>query len=570
MVLVLKLLFFILAAELWAQQPSAEDLLRKGSEARLAENYETAVRAWQQGQELYPDDVRFPAALGDLFYEKKLHNLAAKAYERARVLRPFEYEYALRLSETYGLLNRDHEAVAVLEKILPQYPNDWDVLQNLAWLLFKTEALTEGVDLLQSASRRLGTNASAEMTLGTLYASLYEYERSKSHYLKSIEIGKATRTQHFLSIAWYNLSILENTFLQYDQALQAIQNSLQYANRPSGLLALGEMYQKRGDYELARLTYEEAATKDETPLSLMNLVKLYLQTGDPDSAAYYLNLVERHQDPSWIYNFGLREEDWKRDVHEAWADIYDAKVALNHYRPRFWPWEWAAWFWDHVQLVVQAWLHREQWREFNYRSAEVSGSKGNLPAQLWKQYRTYHGYEWPAIKYLRLNRTHDETRIPGISAFYDMREALDQKDVARVTEALPKLDPVWDAALAQQAMAFLVKSGRWEYIQPLWIKNPGLLLVNARPMGFRLEMPDDVLDWPAMSWGQWLGLFDEKAEASLILNRDQRGLRWTARVPQKSREGYLPADVTDSSKLLNLLILQTHQLLINPSSSRSP
>ncbi len=567
--MVLRLLFLMIAIGLGAQQPRAEDLLQRGSEARSAENYETAIRSWQQGEELYPNDVRFPAALADLFYEKKLYKPAARAYERARQLRPLEYEYALRLSETYGLLNRDRDAVDVLRDILPHYPDDWDVLQSLAWLLFKTESLSEGVELLEAAIRRLGTNASAEMTLGTLYASLYEYERSKAHYLKSIEIGKTTRTRQFLSIAWYNLSILENTFLKYDAALQAIQYSLEYANRASGLLALGEMYQKRGDYELARLTFEEAASKDETPLALMNLVKLYLRTGDPDSASHYLKLVERHPDPSWIYNFGLREEDWNRDVHEAWADIYESRAALNHYQPRFWPWEWVSWLWEQTQLVFQSWFHRERWRGLNRKSAEISGAQGNLPSQLWKQYRTFHGYQWPGIKYLKLNRLHDEPKIPGISAFYDMREALDTQDVSRVAENLSRLDSRWEAELAQEAMAFLVKSGRLEYLVPLWTKNPGLLLVNARPLGFAWEAEGASLPWEVSLWARWLGFLDDDSGAILKLSLDAHGLKWRARVQQKSREGTLPAELLGSSSLLKELILQTHRLLVTPSSSRS-
>lgn len=565
----IPILFLITAAHLTAADPDTdpERLLRDGSAARWAENYETAVRLWRRGEELFPNDVRFPAALADLFYEKKLYNLAARSYERARGLRPLDLEYALRLSETYGLLNRDLEAVAVLKDILPHHPDDWDILQSLAWLLFKTEALTEGVDLLESAIRRLGTNASAEMTLGTLYASLYEYDRSKAHYLRSIEIGRTTRSRLFSSIAWYNLSILENTFLRHDLALEAIQRSLEYAPRASSLLALGEMYQRRGDYELARLTFEEAAAKDETPLALMNLARLYLLVGDPDTAADYLRQVERHPDPSWIYNFGLREEDWTRDLHESWAEVSEARLARNAYRPRLWPWEWVSWLVDQVVEYFRAWSHRERWRNLSWKSASHSGSQNNLPAMLWKQYRSFQGYEWPGIKYLRKNREHDEPKIPGIGAFYDMRQALDLQDTTRVLEALPRLHPVWDASLRQEAWAFLVRSGFSEYAEPLWAQNPGLLLVNARPLGFSLQDPEGLLPWWQRVWGGLVGLLDDRSPWTLRLARHGEGLRWSAQTRQKSREGFVPAERIESGAGLPLL-LETHRLLFTPSSSR--
>lgn len=573
MVLVLKLFFLLLAANLFCQPielslPTAEELLRQGSESRQAENYETAIRTWQRGEELYPSDVRFPAALADLFYEKKLYNLAAQAYERARKLRPLEYEYASRLAETYGLLNQDAQAIKVLQEILPHFPDDWDLLQSLAWLLFKTESLTKGVDLLEQATQRLGTNASAEMTLGTLYASLYDYERSKAHYLRSIEIGKVSRTRIFLSIAWYNLSILENTFLQYEKALEAIQNSLEYANRASNLLALGEMYEKRGDYELARITYEEAATKDDTPLAWLNLARLYLLVGDPDTAASYLSRAEKHPDSSWIYNFGLRKEDWERDLNENWAEIFEAKVKLLHYQPRFWPWEWVSWLIQRVELSLKAWTHRERWRDLSWKSAEHSQSQGNVPSMLWKQYRTFYGYEWPSVKYLKLNRSHDEPKIPGISSFYNMRQALDLKDASGVESALKDLNLTWDAPLRHEALSFLIQSHRNEHMPDLWQKNAGMLLLNARPMGFRLVDEEGILTWFDRHHGQSIGFLDPHAETQLRVRKVTGGVIWTVQVQQKTREGFIASNLETHPSLIYELMVQTHRVLVIPSSSQ--
>lgn len=556
-------MFLVLSMLLGAQEPTADELLQLGSSARVSENYETALEAWRQGRDLFPDDVRFPAALADMFYEQELYGLAAEAYAEARRLRPTDYEYANRLAESYGLLNRDQEAIQVLEEALVLFPDDWDLIQSLTWLLFKVEEFQRGVDILLDASERLGENPSAEMTLGTLYASLYDYDKSRYHYQRSIELGATRRSSLFLSIAWYNQSIVENTFFEHDAALASIQKSLELSPRASGSIALGEMQERRGDYELARMAYEEAASKDDTPLARMSLARLYLVAGDPDTAMEHLTEAENHPDPSWIYNFGLRESDWQRDLHETWADAWEQKSALLDWEPRFWPWEWTDWLWRKVQAAWEAWRHRETWRDLTWASADESSGKGNTPSVLWKSYRSFLNYPWPMSKYLEMNRAWDEARIPASPRFYAMRAALDSGDTVAVEAALAGLHPMWDADHLEEALVFLRKKGSpFADNEQLWRRNPGRMLAGGAVMGFRWSWPKNDSVWGLELWARWLGWSADGAEAVLTLEREADGLSWVAQAGTKTRQGRVIGN-PDSPTTWMMLLRETHRTL-NP------
>ncbi len=559
--------------------PDRETLLQKGSSARGAENFQKALEWWHLGQILYPEEVRFPAALADMFYEKKLYRLSAAEYEKARRLRPTEYEYAYRLAESYGLLNLDNDALKVLEETRLLFPDDWDLIQAQAWLYFKLEEYSKGIDLILEATKRMGENPNAEMTLGTLYSSLYDFEKSRFHYQKSIDLGLTQRSRVFVSIAYYNRSILENTFYEPGQALESIQRSLEYAQRASGYIALGEMQEMRGDYALARVTYEEAASRDDTPLSKMNLAMLYLQTGNPEAALEYIRSAEMHPDPSWIYNFGLRESAWQKDLHRAYTDAYEQLTALADYEDRFWPWEWVSWLIKKIGYAWQGFHHRETWRSLTWESATESSSKGNTPLVLWKNFLSYEDYPWPAEKYLELSRKWEESVIPKSPPFYTFQTALIKEDPASVRRALENLDTVWDSDMIEEGLLFLLRkapsSGSFlseDTRLALFKRNSGLLAINNLPLPFNIEWEGTKPDWLGRFnvWRWSAGWGDpEKRGNTLKLKVGPDSLTWSLvgeGLPQ--RNGIIQGDPASTKVWIDLL-RSTHRVIpFSPSSEQ--
>ncbi|HOV63933.1 MAG TPA: hypothetical protein PLG43_08650, partial [Spirochaetia bacterium] len=250
------------------------------SEAKSAlevENYEYAVKVLKEGKKFFPDAYNLQVLLGDIYSEKELYSLAREEYEGALSRVPEDFSILYKTSQVLGKLNEEKKAVALLEKIHRLYPEDRDVISDLAWMYFKTYQLTKGEKLLKDSIEAFGSNRSFSMTLGTIYSGMYEYDLAKSYYLESIKDSAGEEGRYFASVAYYNLSLLERGFYHYNSALDYTDRSLSLADRASGHLAKGELWKARMDFDKAHEEFQRAYAIDSTPLAKVSLADLYQQ-----------------------------------------------------------------------------------------------------------------------------------------------------------------------------------------------------------------------------------------------------------------------------------------------------
>ncbi len=218
-------------------------LLEEGRNAEAAENYQKAVELYRQAMEESKDDPAPARALAELFTEKGLHDLALPVWKQVVLLAPGDLDAWLLLAQTWSYLDDNAQSVKTLDEALERMPQSAEITQALAWMLFKTEDYRRGIALVEAYVAEYGTDRSLEMTLGTLYSSVFDYNLSRIHYLKSIDMapGTGSEERNFRSIAWYNLSLLEKGFYQFELADQAIRRSIDEEDRPAGALARSQM-----------------------------------------------------------------------------------------------------------------------------------------------------------------------------------------------------------------------------------------------------------------------------------------------------------------------------------------
>lgn len=520
-------LFVLLGVQLSAEP----NLLDQGRDAQAAENYQKALELYQKARDAAPTTSGPHRALAQLFTGQGLHELALPEWQAVVRLSPDEADGYQSLAQTLSYLNRNSEGIQVLDQALARFRGNADVAQALAWLLFKTEDYRRGVQLLESFIAQFGASRSLEMTLGTLYSSLLEYDLSRAHYLKSLALapGKDLDSRLFRSVAWYNLSLLEKDFYQFDLADQAIQKSLGEQERPAGALARGELFQGRRDYSAARKLFDQAAQNDDTPLSLLDQALLEIEFGHLDSGERALNGVEQHRDVTWIYNYGVTKEKMDREVQSARALLHESRFHALDFEPRKDWWDWLPWTWKKIKEAALWWYHDQRWKSLVAQIAESSLAVKNSPEAWSGLAQANKDHPTLALTYFHSLRDHELPRNPRFIGSYLVQEGIATKDPGTIRRGLARVQIPWENEDRERGLAILVdqstktRAERRDLLNQMFAINPGSLLCHGwgLPLRFSIVAPPTIRTHASQVWTSYANQTGWDLET-----KDRPGVAW--------------------------------------------
>jgi len=576
--LVLVLFSLLGAASPVVGQTAALDLVDEARAAEAAENYQKAVELYRKAEAADPGLPDATRALAELFTAKGLHQLALQSWQELVRRASYDADSWLGLAQTWSYLDQNGESVRVLKGAAERFPADAGVIQALAWMLFKTEDYASGIALVEAYLKNHGDDRSLEMTLGTLYSSAYDYDRSRIHYLRSIDLarGQGPVERNFRSIAWYNLSLLEKAFHQFELADEAIRQSIEEEDRPAGALALGELYQGKRDFSESRRLYEKASSEDETPLARFDLARLLLQFGKVDEAEAQLLKVEGHDDDTWIYNYGVTKDKVRRDIHEVRSDLHRARFHLLDFRPRANPWEWLVWASDKVREGLAWWYHDQSWKALLVKLADSSLAARNQ-AEAWVSLTLAHR-ERPGVglKYLHLLRDHELPRNPRARGSYLVEEGLITRDPAVLERALATLVRPWENEDRERALTVLADLRRAQgrgadgrrLVAERFTLNPGGLASSGQGLPLRATVYGSAAGWLKPGWeafcGQsgWDAGFADRpgVDWTLDLRVEAEAVAWTLRDPEGAtfRSGLVRTQGLSALEVSSLVFAGVH------------
>jgi hypothetical protein len=507
--LLLTVLLFSLAGDGTRAQNAeapADDLFSLAREAQSAENWERAVELYSRGSAAYPDDLRFPWALGNLYYNRRLFRLAWDEYRRVDILEPLNAEVLFQLSRTAAYLNEDTLSAGYLEQLLTLDPDNREAIGNLGWMYYKIHRLADGEELLASAIDRLGAESDFAMTLGTIYSDMFNYAEGKRWYLRAIEGAESMDDRLFSAVAYYNLSILESRFYQFDRAYASAGSSLESFNRASGRLASGELYLRRLALPRALAEYQEAYEMDTSPLSKLNLAQVYQIGGRLEEARLYAEDCLKAADLSWMLNYGIDPVRYRRDIHEILKDTYRGlEQAESYAAPTAVPGKIRSLF-RRAAFRFQAEVHRLLFRKYSLLSAEAYTS-GNGPGSspgdtvsgethldaLSQYYNAFEDYPRRALAYLRRAGEYETALIPESLATYEFEEGKLLGDTELIHGAIDQFDPLWERDMIAGAYAELAVGRdaalRRDASERLFALNRGALRQQGIRLPVKLEIP---------------------------------------------------------------------------------
>lgn len=478
----LAFLFLLPPVLLGAQAGRDETLNEMYGRARQAisqDAYETAVRILTQAKEKYPAAPKVNLALADLYYDKELYALALEEYESAEKKGATDIATLTQISRSLGKLNREKQSIAYLTRILAEWPDSADTIDDLGWMYFKTHQLEKGESIIRSGIQRLGIQRSLAMTLGTIYSGMNRYDGSREYYEKAIDEAVRMGDRSFAAIAYYNLSLLEHNFFHYNSALRDTDDSIAMDDRPSGHLARGELFQSRLDFSSAQAEYQSAYAKDTTPLSKVSIAILLQRFGQLELARRYGEEVLATKDLAWMVYYGTDVTRHFKDVHELLMDVYAGLARLEAHKPtggalaRVSALAAAATDW------ILSWYHRQRFRMYSLVVGRQYLAEGSYEDAWWEFYRGNEGYREVALKYLGLARKLETARTPHAEYFYQQEEGRLTRSVELLRSSIEGFDPFWEKEATAESLLALAPllhgDARRDAIVRLFELNPGAL-----------------------------------------------------------------------------------------------
>ena len=466
-----------------AQGDSLEGLASRAQDAISQNAFEEAVKLLTEAKTKYPASPKASLALGDLYYDKELYPLALAEYRDAEKKGSTDYATLTQISRCYGKLNQEKSSIEYLTRILKQYPDSAETVDDLGWMYFKTHQLEKGEQVLVQGIKKLGPQRGMAMTLGTVYSGMNRYDESRDYYMKSVNEALRVGDRDFAAIAYYNLSLLEHNFFHFNSALRFTDESIAMEDRPSGHLARGELFQSRMDFAGAEQEYMSAYAKDTTPLSKVNLGNLYQVFGRLDLARGYGEQVLRSKDLAWLLYYGTDITRHLKDLHELLASVEKGLAIREAHRPTTGIGDRITAFAASLRHRLLSWYYSQRFHALSLQTGTQYLDQGAFEDAWWQFSRGNESYPEVALFYLAKARELETARTPHASAYYMLEEGKLKRSAATLESSLSQFDQFWEKEPTSEALLALIPllksrpdaDRRREAISQLYGINPGAL-----------------------------------------------------------------------------------------------
>ncbi|MCG8569582.1 MAG: hypothetical protein MJB14_05535 [Spirochaetes bacterium] len=486
-------------------EASLDSYIKQAKTAISNSYFDQALKLLNEAEKAYPESYEPNYEKGKLYYEHDLYESAVKEFQFTQAKYDFSnigtglniYSY---LASSFGKLGKDNEAVKVYEQSFRYHENE-DAYDNLGWMYYKVHQNTKGIDFVQQGLKKYPDSPDLLMTLGTLYSSAYEYKLSKQSYLQSIDKSKGTKNSNFRAIAYYNLSLLEDTFLYYDYAYQTALASLSIKDRSSAHLELSYLYKNAMELKQA---FEEVtranSMEPETLFPELSMVNLFILSGNLDKAIEMAHQLLESVDYSWMLYFGTSISEFHNKIYLYLTKAYrykgkQLKYTLpdklqNHlFRPFY-------------QLYYGVKSLYYQFCYFN-NSLKIAEEKINGGSELegLKLLSSALSNIWPAKarKILTLAQNIEIKINPAKKRIYDMKLILledqlfinKQKQIAKIKKTMNQLDQRWEKDLLVDGQLELMKHARGMertgYLIELFIDYPQFIPMFGYSLPVQIE-----------------------------------------------------------------------------------
>jgi tetratricopeptide (TPR) repeat protein len=168
---------------------SADDLVKKGNEARKNGNYALAVDLFNRAIEADPKSKAAWNDLGIVYLDDQKDELAISAFQKQIAINPYHYNAYDNLGRVYLRQRKYDEAETWFRKQLEIQPLHQHALTNLGIALLETHKYDDAIPQLQKAASLATDDASCQVRLGQAYLNLDQDDKATAAFEKAIKIS---------------------------------------------------------------------------------------------------------------------------------------------------------------------------------------------------------------------------------------------------------------------------------------------------------------------------------------------------------------------------------------------
>ncbi|OHD10908.1 MAG: hypothetical protein A2086_01405 [Spirochaetes bacterium GWD1_27_9] len=308
-----------------------ETLTRYMEEAKKAIDqsfFDVALEILNEAEKEYPTSYQPNLKKGELYLNYELNENALIEFLKTKEKGFVTEKLYDDIASTYGKLGEDKEALKTFEEAYQKLYHSKNLYDNLGWMYFKVHQTNKGVAIIYEGLKKYPNSSDLLMTLGTLYSDIWDYEKSKKNYVDSISYSYTDyKSNSFRAIAYYNLSILENSFLYYENALTSSETAILLKERSSAHLELNYLY--LGALNL-KDAYKEciraSGLEPKTLFPEMSISYIYMLSGKLDDAIQITKQLINNKDFSWMLYFGTNKDAYYAELFKNLAQCYEFKA----------------------------------------------------------------------------------------------------------------------------------------------------------------------------------------------------------------------------------------------------
>ncbi|UTC62820.1 transglutaminase [Treponema sp. OMZ 787] len=483
---IISLLFFCLIA-CFVFAENAESIFAEAEKAAEAENWELALSLLQDGIKKYPRSDSLFLKLGEIYHDKELYKPAYKVLKKGLEINPENSSILFYLFSCASSLNKYEEALMYITKYLRFIPDDRFAASSYGWLCYKCHRPEDGINFLLDNIERYGDDLSVYNSLGTLYNEIFDYEKSKEFYTKAIKGAEQGDRGYSGSVYYYNKAILESQFYQFDNAIEDAESAVRMDEHTSGYMILGELEERRNNFSQALAAYLSVAADDDTPLSALSIVNLFLETGHIEKAEQYMLNNLQNISEAWISNYGLSVNGFKANLYDIKKSLYIRKYNFEKTRLKSGFLDWIKSLGDKINYRLKHKYYDSVFRLYSLKVAKEyqESDRGNLISNtntLYTNTYYYHAFRGKgkkALKYLKKAESIETMFIPQSVGAYMADRGIIEADLKLLNEGISKMDSEWEknslTDLYAEGCKISKKSGShlcYGYLESLFASNP--------------------------------------------------------------------------------------------------
>ncbi len=502
----------------FGDEKDIHDYIVKAKEAVHNSYYDMAIKILNEAEAKFPESYLPDYEKATIYFDNEIYGMAVKEFTDAKKKGLQNEDIYSQIANSYSKQGKDELALSTYEEAITIINESVYLVDNLGWLYYKTHNYTKGIEFIESKLTVYGKDPDILMTLGTLYSSIWDYEKAKSCYISAISNSYNNKLSEFRAIAYYNLALIEESFLYYDNAHNSMLASLALMDRSSAYMGLAYLSMRLMNLKESYNYIQKASSlPPKTAFPESALCYLYAISGNVDEAITLSESILNNQDFAWMMYFGTSIDGFNGEIYKVLSTAYNYKSAMISYsekesfvhtviRPfKKKYYQLKSLYYNFVYSTIFIRLGNKKisgGSDLDGLNQIVSGLEEIAPRRALKVSRIARGIEIP------LNR--NKQRIyDAEESLLSTNELFVSKDtkIQRIVEAMNRLDPKWEKDMKSLLLVEAIQlsnNKKYNYLKEmLFVEYPQLAPIN----GIRI---------PAIIYG-------EKHNAEIIKKIKKRG-----------------------------------------------